>query len=213
MNTLRSYMLSIRIVIILMAVLVHPAHGTTIMGMDIDRVAQDAEFIFEGRVINSETRQDSNTGIVSTYVTFSVIEVIKGDYDGDTLELRFMGGTFNGEVTEVSGLTLPLLDEEGIYFVESLNRNLVNPLLGWSQGHFIIQEDNGQRLIRTTDMKPVTDVQPVSNIPPVIKKPQLLIEGKSEVAAGVSVDRSALTTADGLTVGEFKSRIRALIGN
>ncbi|MEQ8953848.1 MAG: hypothetical protein RL120_06900 [Gammaproteobacteria bacterium] len=189
------------------------AEATTLFGMDIDQVARDAELVFEGRVINSETRQDPNSGIVSTYITFSIVDVIKGDYNGSSLELRFMGGSFNGEITEVSGLTIPGLGEEGIYFVEALDRNLVNPLLGWSQGHFIIEEDGGERLIRTTDLNPVVDVQPVSRIPASIKKSQALIEGKSDVAAGVSVDYSQLSTASGLSVSEFKARIRALIEN
>ncbi|GIT23007.1 MAG: hypothetical protein CM1200mP40_26890 [Gammaproteobacteria bacterium] len=45
-------------------------NATTILGMDIDKVANDAELIFEGEVILHETRQNSNTGIIHTYVTF-----------------------------------------------------------------------------------------------------------------------------------------------
>ena len=193
--------------------MVGSAFATTLIGMDIDQVARDAELIFEGRVINSETRQDSNSGIVSTYVTFAIADIIKGDYPSDTLELKFMGGEFNGEITAISGLTIPSLDEQGIYFVEALDRDLVNPLLGWSQGHFLISEDNGDRVVTTTDSKPVLDVQPVAAIPASIKKPQALIEGKNDVAAGVNVDQAALSANRGLSVDEFKSRIRALLNN
>ena len=37
------------------------ASATTVLGLDIDKVVADAEFVFEGAVINSETRQDSNS--------------------------------------------------------------------------------------------------------------------------------------------------------
>ena len=55
---------------ILLCVFVAYATGTnatTILGMDIDKVANDAELIFEGEVILHETRQNSNTGIIHTY--------------------------------------------------------------------------------------------------------------------------------------------------
>ncbi|MEC9223176.1 MAG: hypothetical protein VYE56_04730, partial [Pseudomonadota bacterium] len=43
--------------------------ATTILGMDIDEIANQAELIFEGEVLVRETRQDNNTGIINTYVT------------------------------------------------------------------------------------------------------------------------------------------------
>ena len=128
--------------------------ATTILGMDIDKVAKDAEFVFEGEVILQETRQDSNSGIVNTYVTFAIVDVLKGDYSANTIELKFAGGTFNDQIVEVSGLVIPKEGEQGIYFVESTSRNLLNPLLGWSQGHFLIHEELGERSMRTVDQKP-----------------------------------------------------------
>ena len=52
----------------------------------------------------------------------------------------------------------PESQRRGHYFVESVNRNLVNPLLGWSQGHYLIYEQNGERRVSTVNDKPVTDV-------------------------------------------------------
>lgn len=189
------------------------ANATTILGMDIDQVAQQAEFIFEGEVILSETRQDSGTGIISSYVTFSIWDVVKGDYDADSVELKFMGGVFNGQIVEVSGMRIPQPGEQGVYFVESISRDLINPLLGWSQGHFIIVEENGVRRISTADNKAVTDVESVSAIPLAIKKPQAVIEGDSDVAAGVMTESSPLMIERALTVDEFKLRIIDILEN
>lgn len=198
----------------IVSVVVHmSANATTILGMDIDQVAQQAEFIFEGEVILSETRQDSGTGIISSYVTFSIWDVVKGDYDADSVELKFMGGVFNGQIVEVSGMRIPQLGEQGVYFVESLSRDLINPLLGWSQGHFIIVEENGVRRINTVDNKAVTEVESVSTIPSAIKKPQGVIEGNSGVAAGVMTESSPIMIERALTVDEFKIRIIDIIEN
>lgn len=185
--------------------------ATTILGMDIDKVVADAEFVFEGVVINSETRQDGNSGIISTYVTFQIDDVIKGDYSGGSVELKFMGGVFNGQIVEVSGMRIPQMSEQGIYFVESMSRDLINPLIGWSQGHFIIVDDNGVRRISTAGNEPVLEVQAVSAIPAAIKKPLALAEGSTDSAAGVMTDSSPLMIQRALTVEEFKSRITDLL--
>lgn len=189
------------------------ASATTILGMDIDKVAADAEFVFEGAVINSETRQDSNSGIISTYVTFQINDIIKGDYSGDSVELKFMGGVFDGQIVQVSGMRIPEMAEQGIYFVESMSRDLINPLIGWSQGHFIIHDDNGTRRISTAGNQPVLDVQAVASIPRSIKKPLSVAEGNTDIAAGVMTETSPIMTERALTVKEFKSRITDLLAN
>jgi hypothetical protein len=189
------------------------ALATTILGMDIDKVVADAEFVFEGTVISSETRQDSNNGIISTYVTFQIDDIVKGDYSGDSIELKFMGGVFNGQIVQVSGMRIPEMNEQGIYFVESMSRDLINPLIGWSQGHFIIVDDNGTRRISTAGDQPVLDVEAVSSIPSSIKKPLSTVEGNSDTAAGVMTETSPLMIQRALTVEEFKSRITDLLAN
>ncbi len=189
------------------------ANATTILGLDIDQIAADAEFVFEGEVISSETRQDSSSGIISTYVTFQINDVIKGAYSANSVELKFMGGVFNGQTVQVSGMRIPALAEQGIYFVESMSRDLINPLLGWSQGHFIIVDDNGVRRISTAGSQPVTDVEAVSSIPDSIKKPLAVAEGNTDIAAGVVTEISPRMIQRALTVEEFKSRITGIIEN
>ena len=189
------------------------ASATTILGMDIDKVAADAEFVFEGSVINSETRQDNNSGIISTYVTFQINDIIKGDYSGDSIELKFMGGVFNGKIVQVSGMRIPEMAEQGVYFVESMSRDLINPLIGWSQGHFIIHDDNGTRRISTAGNQPVIEVEAVSAIPRSIKKPQSVVEGNTDIAAGVMTETSPIMIERALTVEDFKSRIADLLIN
>ncbi len=185
--------------------------ASTILSMDVDQLAVQSELIFEGEVLQHVAQQDFNTGIINTYVTFSVLDIIKGDYDADALELKFAGGTINGETIEISGLILPKVGEQGIYFVESINRSLVNPLLGWSQGHFLILEEDGERLVNTVSNAPVTNVIPVADIPETIKRPQSLIESDSDSAVGIVSEVSAFGIERALSVDEFKVRILSLI--
>ena len=185
--------------------------ATTLLGMDIDQISNQAELIFEGQVIERRALQDSNSGIINTYITFRVLDVIKGSASGDTLELKFAGGEFAGQIVEVSGSVLPALDETGIYFVESTTDDMLNPLLGWTQGHFTIANDGGERRVFSAESKPVIQVQAMSGVPASIKAPRALIQGKDGVAAGVVTQRRALSNNQALTVDQFKQRIRSMI--
>ena len=187
--------------------------ATTILGMDIDEIANQAELIFEGEVLVRETRQDNNTGIINTYVTFQISDIVKGEFNGDSIELKFMGGTFQEQTVHVSGLTIPSEGEHGIYFVESLNLDLINPLLGWSQGHFIIIDRDREARISTIDHKPVIQVESVVEIPISIKKPRAIIEGNNQVAAGIITEAGPSEIDRALTSDEFKIRIKQLLKN
>ncbi len=188
-----------------------PLLATTLLGMDIDQIANQAELIFEGEVLERRVLQDSSSGIINTYITFRVIDVIKGSAAGETLELKFAGGEFNGEIVEVSGSILPALNEVGIYFVESATQDMLNPLLGWTQGHFTVAVEDGERRVFSAVSKPVIQVQAMSNVPVAIKAPRSLIQGKDGVAAGVLTESSALRANQALSVDQFKQRIRDMI--
>lgn len=187
-------------------------NATTILGMDIDAVAQRAELVFEGQVIQHNT-QENAAGMIVTYVTFEVRDVVKGSYSEQFLELKFTGGTLNGQIMEVSGLRMPELNEEGIYFVESISRDLINPLIGWSQGHYIINDNEGERRVSTVDRMPVTEIMPTGSIPRAIKRPQAIIDGNADPATGVVTEASPLLIDRAMTVEDFKARIRILTEN
>ena len=190
--------------------LVSPLEATTILGMNIDEVAQGAELIFEGKVVEHNVRENA-AGMIVTYVTFRIEELIKGEYDEPLLELKFTGGRLGGQIMEISGLRIPSPNEEGIYFVESVNRNLVNPLLGWSQGHYLIYEESGERRVSTVHDRPVTDVLSTQSVPIALRKPVRVIDGDTDPATGVVASSDTRGPDQALTTESFKAKIRALI--
>tara|TARA_B100001059_G_scaffold36556_2_gene29598 strand:- start:1289 stop:1933 length:645 start_codon:yes stop_codon:yes gene_type:complete len=187
-------------------------NATTILGMDIAALSQEAELVFEGQVLQHNT-QENSAGMVVTYVTFEVRDVVKGSFSEQFLELKFTGGTLNGRVMEVSGMRMPLLDEEGIYFVESMSRDLINPLIGWSQGHYLINDETGERRISTIDRRPVTRLMPTGTISSAIKRPPAIIDGDSDPATGVITEVSPLLINRAMTVDNFKAEIRKFVEN
>ncbi|MGM0632211.1 MAG: hypothetical protein ACQETO_03455 [Pseudomonadota bacterium] len=138
------------------------AWSSSVVSLAFPEVVESAELVFEGRVESVESRQTGPRRI-HTFVRFRVLDVVKGDYSDRSLELRFLGGSVNGRRMRVTDMRLPEVGETGIYFVESMDRPLVHPLVGWSQGHFRVEPDaGGEQRVFTADRRPVAgrDVEP-----------------------------------------------------
>ena len=185
--------------------------------------------MFEGEVIAVEAQRSGSRGMVSTFVTFRVIDTLKGDAGAIDIELKFLGGTLNGEVLEVNGSRLPKLGERGVYFVESLSRDLINPLLGWSQGHYLITTNGGVDSMTTVDAKTIIAVSPIETTTPSgalgasgslgasttqspaqtrAQSPLRIAADPSAAEGIIAIERDSVT---GISPADFKREIRALI--
>ncbi len=135
--------------------------ATSVLQITFEELCQQAGLIFEGRVIAVDARKNDRSPDIWTYVTFDVIDVIKGPSVGDEIELAFMGGTIGDVGLQVASMQFPKLAETGIYFVESLARRQVNPLLGWTQGHYLVEPDEfGTKRVFTHARRPVRAIEP-----------------------------------------------------
>jgi hypothetical protein len=134
--------------------------GSTVRETTVDEMVARSEFIFEGIVAAVEARPESGSRLIHTFVTFQILDVMKGAPAAPTIELRFLGGTVGERGVSVSDLKLPRLGEHGIYFVESLSRRQVNPLFGWSQGHLVVVRDrDGRPRVCAHDRTPIVAVE------------------------------------------------------
>ena len=134
-------------------------HATSVVEVTMEEMLQNSELVFEGRVTDVKVREHGNYP-VQTWVTFEILDVIKGKVKGEKITLGFLGGEVAGRKLSVSNMHMPELNEHGIYFVESPGRNLVQPLYGWSQGHLKIEKDPaGQDRVFTRSGQPVRGVE------------------------------------------------------
>ena len=175
--------------------------AATIQQLDMDTMLENAELIFHGRVVQHTVLPAPDGRAISTHVTFEVDDVIKGDYQGKRVTLTFLGGSYDGATMVVHGLVLPGVGEEGVYFVETLSHTQVNPLLGWAQGHFLV--DKASQVMTAEDKKPVYQLERQEKADPAA-----LSHG---IAKGVRTE-PATTGAKPLGVKEFKARLRTMIG-
>ncbi|PCH61923.1 MAG: hypothetical protein COC19_03730 [SAR86 cluster bacterium] len=193
---------------LLLGIFCTTAIATTLLEIDVDAMSQDAEFIFEGEVILIESQQ--NNGSIRSHVSFRVLDIIKGSFSGEIIELAFTGGSIGERTVSLSESDIPQLDEVGIYFVESTSRQLLNPLLGWSQGHFIIDTDKlGTRRIHSNKMLPVSAIQSTAAIPRNIRKPKSTL-AQNQSALGIITETETSAIEQAMTVEQFKMQIREL---
>ena len=173
--------------------------ATTIQKLTFEQLSSGAELIFEGRVLSSQTSWNNSKTEIATEVTFKVVEVLSGDFQSSQLVLRFLGGTVDGHTMRVQATRYPEVGEQGVYFVESVSRKMVNPLLGWTQGHFKIKEG----VIATVNDNIIVGIEDSGAGSKSLVSEGVISEG---VVAGVKT-KQATSSEAGMSVEEFKQLI------
>jgi hypothetical protein len=124
--------------------------------IDEPAMLKRADLVFEGVVERveyafSDPQGGTRPRIPHTFVTYRIADVIRGDVQGDTITLRFIGGR-GDEAEFVMASELPLFDvgERDVLFVSG-NTESGCPLVGCTAGRFRIIEghvfnDEGQAI-------------------------------------------------------------------
>jgi len=192
------------------------AGASTLLRVSVDELTQRAEFVFEGEVVSVQAQRSGARGMISTFVTFNVIDTIKGSASVESIELKFLGGNLEGERLEVNGSRIPELGERGVYFVESLTQDLINPLLGWSQGQYLIQTEDGVEQVTSVNARPIVSVAAPRSAAAAASGPatarsaaQLRVAAEPTVAEGLNA--GVRGSDEGLSPRAFKKQIRALL--
>ncbi len=185
-------------------------YASSVRHVTVDEMLQHCQFVFEGEVLVLESIETSPKRI-HTYVTFGIQDIIKGEYSKNTITLTFLGGTVGNKTMAVSDMKIPQAGERGIYFVESLEQMQVHPLYGWSQGHFLVQEDEtGTDRIMTSSEQPVTAIMQNDPVDPMISSQESTARFSRGVALGV-VSEFKNQGSKGITAKEFKEKLRKIL--
>jgi hypothetical protein len=136
------------LVVLIGSIIAISAAATTIQKFTFEEMVELSELILEGEVISVDPFTSGE--LVYTRVLLEIHDVLKGDDPGEYLELDFLGGELDGKAIRVSGQDIPFEGEKGFYFIENTSNDSVNPLLGWSQGHFrIVTDAKGNESLET----------------------------------------------------------------
>jgi len=182
--------------------------AATIAQIRIAELVEKSELIFHGKV-SSVSSELNSSGRIYTYVDFLVEETLSGTKpDSKTITLRFTGGSVGNQKLDV-GITYPNVGEEGVYFVERTSFGLINPLLGWFQGHFKVNE-NGY--MTTASDKEIYEIRNISS------EQQNRISRGAALGVLTSTEKANESGISSLkngpmTIGEFKSKISSFLVN
>lgn len=117
------------------------AYSLTVDCPSLSEAVVDAQFIFDGTVIDKQARQadmpngKGRTGRIYTYYTFAIHRVFKGRVagDGKTVTLRMAGGSLSGNPAEAEVIPdLPQyeIDDRAILLMSN-NGESMSPLVCW----------------------------------------------------------------------------------
>lgn len=107
----------------------------------IDELVKQAEFVFEGKVINvqyqySQKSTGGSSGIPYSFVTYQIVNILKGNYGSSLITLRFIGGpSEDGSFFSMEGTPRFDVGDHDVLLV-SQNGYQLCPLVNCAQGRF-----------------------------------------------------------------------------
>ncbi|MGJ8688771.1 MAG: hypothetical protein ACSHXZ_04545 [Gammaproteobacteria bacterium] len=196
----------------LSSLFVLPANASTVLEMSFAQVVEHSQLVFEGQVLSVEPRH-MNDGYIHTFVRFEIADVVKGDYSDAIIELSFLGGEIAGNAMHVTDMQIPQVGETGLYFVETLQQSQVSPLVGWAQGHYLIETlADGARIVTTLAHEVVVSLEDTATQAPQSSALNSFSKGK---AKGVLIKEQSLLSplSRALNVEDFKTAVRDMAGS
>src|SRR5205085_2267282 len=91
--------------------------ATTVIPMDVEKLASLSTHIVEARAGQSVSQWNSEHTLILTYTTFEVKKILKGQTPG-TIVVRQLGGTVEGVSQRVSGVRPWQEGEESVLFLQ-----------------------------------------------------------------------------------------------
>ena len=118
-----------------------PVRATTVLEKSFSALVQEAEVIAVGTVSAIATEWDEDREAPFTLVTFSDVDILKGEAD-TALTLRLLGGpTPDGSILRVAGVPQFTIGERNVLFVTG-NDHYAVPLVGIWQGVYRVVFDS-----------------------------------------------------------------------
>jgi hypothetical protein len=152
---LRSFLLFLSVAVALTRIT-----ASTVIPPTFEQLVQQAEFIFQGTVTNSQSVWEGEGAQrhIETYVTFNVEDNVKGSA-GTSYTIKMLGGTVGDETMEVTDTPKFNVGDRDILFVEHNNEQFV-PLVGINYGRFRVQRDDqtGRDIVVNAEGTPVRDL-------------------------------------------------------
>lgn len=184
-------------------------YAATVLHVDLEYLLDEAALIFEGEVIASQAQWNDDNSRITTFITFQVDDTIKGNAGDRSLTLGFAGGTVDDTTLRISGMVYPAVGEKGIYFFEDPSKSMLNPLLGWGQGHFRLRADSaGEERVLTEDDAPVMGVDETTDAGSTVARGIVSEPFSQGVAKGILTGGRDQSLSAAMDKEQFKESLR-----
>lgn len=134
-----------------------PVWATSFEQKNFDQLVGEADEIFVGTATAAAPRKLAAGGIV-TDITFTNLQVLKGNAASTAITLMTMGGTVGVETFEIRGLPKFQIGITYIVFSQG-NGTTIFPVVGGDQGMFQVKTDaaTGETLVFNSRGMPITN--------------------------------------------------------
>ena len=132
--------------------------GTTVLEKSLTDLVQEADTVVVGTVSAIEAEWDAASETPFTYVTFTDLDILKGETDQTELILQFLGGPRpDGTVLQIAGVPQFAVGERNVLFVTGNGHHAV-PFVGLWQGVYrvVFDPDRDTETVYTHTMQPLT---------------------------------------------------------
>ena len=119
--------------------LAQSAAAATVLPVSLDHLVDNAVVAFEGTCVGNRSERDAATGMVVTYTTFSVRDVLKGNV-ANVHEIKQIGGSLpdSGLVYRVDGVPSFTVGESYVVFLAGVSAAGFSSPIALSQGRFTV---------------------------------------------------------------------------
>lgn len=190
-------------IVIFLTYLFFPIHSfsATVLPLDLNKIHSEASYVFHGQCIANDVVEDTQTGMIVTITTFSVIETLKGNV-GQTYTIKQVGGNLpnSSDLMMIPGVPKFEIGKNYVVFLPQSSRLGFSSPIGLDQGKFdILFDKQGNRVVGNgRDIEQLLENIPQQNIPS-----QVTVLNKNSV-----VNKNAKRTE--LPLNDFLSIVRQI---
>ncbi len=184
--------------IIGLMIFILPGNADRIRPMNLEQLTEGAEIVFEGECTSMRSGKDPDSGLMATWYTFRVTNVLKGKLDEEFILKQYGGREGDVEVTSPSARYEP--GESVILFLYGISRLGFSSAVGLTQGKFSIKviPDTQTRYV-TNGMPSMILFEKMETVPPALN------------AQGIRAKGQEILRSDKLELVPFVTEVRKIV--
>jgi hypothetical protein len=145
-----------------------PSQASSVLPLGLDQIVTEAHIGFQGICTDNHSERDVQTGLIVTYTSFDVTDVLKGKV-GTTHTIKQLGGRTETGGYSVHGVPSFAVGQEYTVFLYGVSSAGFSSPVGLSQGQFAVRHGpSGAEISNGRDFKEMLEGHAGSAIPEAV---------------------------------------------